>query len=201
MSFVVTAPRLRRAAVIITELSSPTLLAPALLIAVSIEVQVRDGRQALLWGLLAGVAVGVIPLAFLRLGVRRGRWNDHHVRQQESRPLPLIVAACSVAAGLVLLVLGHAPSRITALVVAMLIGLVAVLLVSVWWKVSIHAAVAAGTAIILSQSFGVTGLAIGIIVAVAAAWSRLAAGDHTLMQVAVGLAIGATAALLYLPLQ
>jgi membrane-associated phospholipid phosphatase len=193
--------RTQRAAAVITEVTSPTVLAPALLIVVALHTEITQHRGALWWGLLAAVFVGALPLAFLRLGVRRGRWDDHHVRRRELRAVPLTFAACSVALGIVLLVGGHAPRAITALVVAMLAGLMSVLAVSHWWKVSIHSAVAGGTAIILAAVFGTPGLIIGPIVVLCAGWSRVASRDHTIAQVLIGAIMGATAALLYLPVR
>lgn len=190
-----------RVAAAVTEVSSPTILAPALLLAIALDQQVRHGRDAVLWGLLAGIAAGVIPLIFLRMGVRKGRWSDHHVPARESRVLPLAVAVCSVAAGIALLLIGHAPRAISALVVAMLVGLLAVLAVSLFWKVSIHSAVAGGTAVILTATFGVIGLAIGLVVVFGAAWSRVRLGDHSIAQVVVGAAVGAAAATTFLPLR
>jgi membrane-associated phospholipid phosphatase len=123
------------------------------------------------------------------------------VRRRELRAVPLTFAACSVALGIALLLIGHAPRAITALVVAMLAGLMSVLAVSHWWKVSIHSAVAGGTAIILVAVFGTPGLIIGPIVVLCASWSRVASRDHTGAQVLIGAIMGATAALLYLPLR
>lgn len=191
----------RRTARIVTELTSPTVLAPALLVAVAVKIQLNERHQALLWGLVAAVFVGAVPLVFLKLGVRRGRWADHHVSERASRAAPLVFAGCSVAVGIGLLLAGHAPHAITALVIAMLVGLITVLVISQWWKVSIHSAVAGGTAIILAVVFGVPGIVIGVLVALAAGSSRLVSRDHTVAQVIVGLAVGGAAALLYLPLR
>jgi membrane-associated phospholipid phosphatase len=193
--------RTRRSAKFVTELTSPTLLAPALLVAVALHTELDEHHQALLWGLLAAVFVGVIPLVFLKVGVRLGRWDDHHVRERASRVVPLVVAGCSVAVGIALLFAGHAPHAITALVVAMLVGLISVLVISQWWKVSIHSAVAGGTAVILTAVFGTPGMVIGVVLALGAGWSRLVSRDHTIAQVIVGLMVGGVAALLYLPLR
>jgi membrane-associated phospholipid phosphatase len=191
----------RRTAQIVTELTSPTVLAPALLVVVAVKTQLNERHQAVLWGLVAAIFVGAVPLVFLKLGVRRGRWADHHVSERASRAAPLIFAGCSVAVGIGLLLAGHAPHAITALVIAMLVGLISVLVISRWWKVSIHSAVAGGTAVILSAVFGTPGLVIGLVLALAAGCSRLVPRDHTILQVIVGLIVGAAAALLYLPLR
>ncbi len=191
----------RRVATIITEVTSPAVLAPALLIAVALRTELRQHHHALAWGLLAAVFVGALPLAFLKVGARRGRWQDHHVHRRELRAIPLAFAACSVALGIALLLRGHAPQAITALVVAMLAGLLTVLVVSHWWKVSIHSAVAGGTAFILWDVFGPLGLVTGVLILTGAGWSRIASRNHTVPQVVIGSILGATAALLYLPLR
>jgi membrane-associated phospholipid phosphatase len=76
-----------------------------------------------------------------------------------------------------------------------------VLVISRWWKVSIHSEVAGGTAIILAADFGAPGIVIGLVLALAAGWSRLVSRDHTLAQVIIGLIVGGAAALLYFPLR
>jgi len=192
--------RTHRAAAVVTEVTSPTALAPALLIVVAVHTELTHHHGALWWGLLAAVFVGAFPLAFLKLGVRMGRWDDHHVRRRELRAVPLTFAACSVVLGIALLLGGHAPHAITALAVAMLAGLISVLAVSHWWKVSIHSAVAGGTVIILAAVFGTPGLIVGAVIVLCAGWSRVASRDHAAAQVLIGAIMGATAALLYTPL-
>jgi uncharacterized membrane protein YjjP (DUF1212 family) len=195
-------PRGPIAARVLTELTSPTLLAPALLITVSIGLTVRGHPTALAWGASAAIFVGAIPLAFLRLGVRHGRWDDHHVQQRRSRRLPLAVASVSVTTGLILLAVGGAPDQLLALVGAMLAGLTAVLTISHWWKISIHTAVAGGTAVVLGTAFAAIGAVIGLAVLAGAGWARLASRSHTLPQVLVGAITGAAAAAaIYVPLR
>lgn len=74
-------------------------------------------------------------------------------------------------------------------------------LISSWWKISIHSAVAGGTAVILCAVFGAPGLVAGVLIVAGADWSRVASRDHTAPQVVIGSILGAAAALLYLPLR
>jgi hypothetical protein len=95
----------------------------------------------------------------------------------------------SVVAGLTVLVVLGAPRQLVGLVVAMLAGLAATLLVSLWWKLSVHTAVASGTAAILVLAFGpwfaVAFAPVGLV-----AWSRVRLGDHTPAQTLAGAALG-----------
>lgn len=192
-------PRLARA---ITEMTSPTVLAPSLLVAVSIRLAITRSATALIWGAIAAVFVGVLPLAFLLYGARRGRWDDHHVRRREARVVPLAFAMACVAIGLLLLWLGSAPQPLRALVTAMLAGLAVVLGISRVWKVSIHAAVAGGTALVAAGEFEWAGLGLGLTILVAAGWARVTSEDHNTAQVVVGaLAGAAVAGAVYLPLR
>lgn len=186
----------------VTELTSPTLYCPALLVAVAAS-DVRDhGFAALGWGALAGLFVGVLPLAFLKIGARRGRWDTHHVSDRERRWVPFLFTITSVAVGLTLLAIGSAPRNLIALISGMFTGLAVMLAVSRTWKISVHTGTNAGGAVVLAAVYGPIGACIGIVLAGAAGWSRVALRDHTRTQVLAGLVVGAAvAAAVFLPLR
>jgi membrane-associated phospholipid phosphatase len=173
-------------------------LAPAVLVA-GISVAVAWHSRSPLWGIITAVFASGIPISYILRGVRRGHYSDHHVRVRERRPAVLLFAAASVVAGLVLMMVFHAPRELVALVVAMLAGLALTLAVTHWWKVSFHAAVASGTATTLVLVFG-PWLCLAWPFVVLVTWSRVALRDHTVAQVVVGAILGALAAGLVFPL-
>ncbi|HVA25337.1 MAG TPA: phosphoesterase PA-phosphatase, partial [Chloroflexota bacterium] len=117
------------------------------------------------------------------------------------RPLPLVVAICSIAAGLILMTLFGAPRPMIALVAAMTVGLLVSLAITVLWKISVHTAVVSGAVVIVALVFGPAFAALAPLVALIG-WARLERGDHTLPQVLAGAAIGAAiAAGVFLPLR
>lgn len=61
--------------------------------------------------------------------------------------------------------------------------------ISLWWKISVHAAIAAGAATVLLLVFGLAQLVVWPLVALIA-WSRVQVGDHTPAQVLAGIALG-----------
>ena len=75
----------------------------------------------------------------------------------------------------------------------MLVGLVTTMVVTVWWKVSVHTAVAGGVVVILLLAYGahVAPLVLGV---AAVGWSRVALRDYTPAQTVVGALLGALAA-------
>lgn len=187
---------------VVTETTSPTVYCPALLISVAAGDVSQHGVTALGWGAVAALFVGVLPLAFLKLGARLGRWSDHHVTAREQRRLPFLFVIASVAAGISLLIAGGAPRNLVALVAGMLAGLAAMLMINHFWKISVHAGTTAGGAVVLGATFGVIGGVLGVVIALAAGWSRVALRDHITSQVIVGLVTGAaTAAAVFLPLR
>jgi hypothetical protein len=170
------------------------VLAPAVLVAV-VSPLVAWHSGSLGWGLAVAVFAAGVPFAFILGGVRRGAYDNHHVGDWRRRPVILLVAGGSVLVLLGLMLAFAAPRELVALVVAMLAGLVLTLGVTVLarWKVSLLAAVAAGTATTLGLVFGrwllLTWLAVALV-----AWARVRMRDHTVAQVLVGVALGALAA-------
>jgi hypothetical protein len=102
-----------------------------------------DMLVGLAWAIHAIVFAAVIP-AYIKYGIRSGRWNDRHVGQRERRLhlIPVIMTSVGIAIGAMVLL--DAPTQMTALVVAMLATLAAILPVTAFWKISVHTSVAAG---------------------------------------------------------
>ncbi len=133
------------------------VLAPARLVAITVVVTAcsESGVVAGLgWALLTLFFAPGLPLALILVGIRQSWWTDRHVRIREQRLVPLTFALTSVILGLIVLALAGAPGAIGALVIAMTAGLVVTLAATTVWKVSVHAAVAAGSAVCLGIQWG-----------------------------------------------
>jgi membrane-associated phospholipid phosphatase len=102
----------------------------------------------------------------------------------------LLAGIASFLAGLAVLVVLNAPQQLVALVVAMLAALAATTVVTLWWKLSLHAAAASGTVAILALSFG-PALTLAVPLVAVVAWSRVRLGDHTPAQTVAGAILGA----------
>ncbi|MFF8769329.1 phosphatase PAP2 family protein [Kitasatospora sp. NPDC015120] len=200
-AFAAASPR-ERAARVVTEVLAPVPLVITLLLVVGAHA--TDGWSGVGWGLLAALFCGVVPLGVIALGVRRGALTDKHIRVRRQRVVPMGVSLLSVVAGVALLYLLDAPAEVGALVVAMLAGLVSALAVTVWWQISLHNAVAGGTAMILLLALGPASpalLAAAASLPVAAGWSRLVLRAHTPAQVVAGTALGGICALVFVLLR
>ncbi|WP_436499390.1 hypothetical protein [Actinokineospora sp. HUAS TT18] len=172
-----------------TEVFSPAVV--VLVLPLAVAWKATDGHlgQTLLWGVVVALFSSVLPMLFIVRGARQGRWDGHHVRDREHRFLPLAVGLASTGVGLAILVIGGAPRAVIGLTVAMVATLAACIAVTTRWKVSLHAAVAAGAVVMIALMYGPWMLL--LLAAVAwVCWSRVVLGDHTVPQVIVGALLG-----------
>ncbi|MFI7743143.1 hypothetical protein [Kocuria rhizosphaericola] len=148
------------------------------------------GWSGALWGLGTAVVVASLPMLVLRALARRGRVDGHFVRSRAQR-LPVYAATGLLTALVVVaeLALG-APAVVPVTTAFVLLGLLVLLVVTLWWKVSAHVAMAACWAVALGTlSTPWAGLAAAP-VPFAVAVSRVRTGDHTPAQTVVGALIG-----------
>jgi len=180
-----------RMARLVTEVMSPVVL--IVFVTLIVAVHSAGVARGLGLGLVAIFFAGGLPYGFVLIGVRRGQLTDHHVSRREQRPRVMAVALASVAAGLLVLHWLDAPRALFALVAAMVAGLVVALAVTSFWKISIHAAAAAGTVASLAILVSPWWLFLAPVV-VLTGWARVVIRDHTPAQVSVGAIVGAAVA-------
>jgi membrane-associated phospholipid phosphatase len=177
---------------ILTEVFAPPILVVTLLIVVGIHSTSSISQGLLLSAVAAFFAAG-LPYAIMLIGIRRGRLSDRHLSLREQRPTMMIIGLVSVSIGLLVMVWLDAPREFLALVAAMVTGVGVALVISSFWKISIHAACAAGSVAILVIVFGWVML-IWVPALAAICWARVVLGDHTGRQVIAGAAVGALVA-------
>jgi hypothetical protein len=177
--------RRRIAGRVITELSTPAL--------VNTVVPLIIGAHAgsIWWGLSVSFCSGIVPFAGILVGIRSRQVSDHHVTVRSERPAVMAFILASLVAGLAAQYAWHAPAEVRALTAAMLATLLvlAVVTIAVRWKVSVHAAVAAGSAVMLTEALG-PWAALTLLAVPAVLWSRVQVEDHSVRQVWAGAVIG-----------
>lgn len=179
-----------RAARLATEILAPwvwIIALPLLVLGHAIDL-----GPALGWGLLLGLTNSVLPMAVIVWGARTGRWDGHHVRNRAGRLIPFIALVGFSGLGLLLLWALRAPAVALHLNIVMLIllGVTSAITIGARWKISIHAATAAGAIAALTAVVSPWWL-LGSPAVAAVAWSRVHLRDHTLAQVLAGSAVGA----------
>ena len=180
-----------RVARLVSEAMSPVVLIVFVTLIVALH---SAGRvRGLVLGLVVIFFAGGLPYGLVLIGVRRGQLTDHHISRREQRPRIMAIALASVAVGLLVLRWLDAPHALFALVAAIVAGLAVTLAITSFWKVSIHAAAAAGTVASLAILVSPWWLFLVPLV-VLTGWARVAIRDHTPAQVSVGAIVGATVA-------
>ncbi|ACZ88866.1 hypothetical protein [Streptosporangium roseum] len=176
----------------VTGLFAPQVLVIALPPAVGL---VADGWPGAGWGLVASALCGGIPAGVILAGVRSGRLDSHHLVDRASRTKPLLVAVMAVLVTLVLLASLGAPRLLVATVTAMLAALALTVPITLRWKISFHAAVSAGTVVVLAQVLpAAPTLVAGMLIVATVCWARVRLRHHTPAQVAAGAVVGAGSA-------
>jgi membrane-associated phospholipid phosphatase len=181
-------PRRLRVARLVGELLSPPPIIVVLALIVAWDGSPTPG-MAIVWGGIAAVFASVLPYAVILGGVRRGRLSDKNISLREERIRFGVVAVTSILIGLAVLAAFDAPAEMVALLASILVGVACGWVITLWWKISVHAAIAAGAATVLMLVFGPALLAAWPLVGVIA-WSRVQVGDHTAGQVIAGVALG-----------
>jgi membrane-associated phospholipid phosphatase len=181
-------PRRLRVARLVGELLSPPPILVVLALVVAWDTSPTPAMAAL-WGGIAAVFASVLPYALILRGVRRGRLSDKNISLREQRIRFGVVAITSILLGLVLLAAFDAPAAMVALLASIAVGVACGWVITLWWKISVHAAIAAGAATVLTLVFGPALLAAWALVALIA-WSRVQVSDHTTAQVLAGVALG-----------
>lgn len=181
----------RRAASLAVAVSE--VFAPAILLSVFLAVAAVGASPWPRSGLLALAAVGfttALPLLVVVVLVRRGHLVDHHISDRRQRTPVLAGTLVSIGVGLMLLLLLDAPRVLLGAVLCTVGGVIVVLVVNLWWKLSAHSAVAV---------FAVTGCIVLfgrwacllLLIPAAVGWSRVRLQAHTPAQVLAGYALGA----------
>jgi hypothetical protein len=184
-------PRREALAFLISALTSPFLVCAVAGGALAMRLA-PSWREILLWGGVTALFSGVVPFLCVWVLYRRGHVRDMHVAQRERRWIPLGASVLSGLLGLLALWLVRAPAPLSALTCAYLVNAVLFIVVSSWWKVSLHAAVYVGAftscALVVSPWWwaGLAGLPLVV-------WARARRSRHTVPQGLVGAAIALAA--------
>ena len=176
-----------RVAELVSVVGSPFLLAAALLLIVSWHATHRVGA-ALGWAALAATFVTLGPLVLLLVAVSAGRVGNLDLDRRHERPWPMVIALGITVIGLTVLWMLGAPHLLLILLISTLIGGTIALLITLRWKISIHAGGAAGAATVMALLYGAVALPLLIGVGLIG-WSRVVLGKHTWPQVVAGAAI------------
>lgn len=128
---------------------------------------------------------GALPVGIIYYLRRSGLVADMMVDAREERTKPFLGAAASYLLGVVAMAAMEAPTKMLYLMACYLVNSVVMMIISLRYKISIHASGLAGPATFLIHQYGVS-LWPFMVPAVVVSWARLELRMHTAGQVAWG---------------
>lgn len=166
---------------------TPLVAVPVFLIICYYLIPISD--DLLIIGSISIFFGGLLPLMICYLWAKKNNL-DVDIPTKEDRIYPLLKVIPSYFLGLILLYFLNAPDIITVLMACYFSITIIVLLISIYWKISLHSMGIAGLAVFMIYIFGVTGLIFSLIILPSVMWSRLYLKRHTVSQVIMGALLG-----------
>ncbi|MFX1563939.1 MAG: PAP2 family protein [Promethearchaeota archaeon] len=184
------------AAKIISHVASPTFLAIPTFVLLLIVTNPTSLPILLFVALLFG---SILPLAIIFALYKMGKIGDMEVSERSKRWMPFLGAIASYAFGSWLLLVLVAPSIVTALMFCYFGNTIITAIISLRWKISVHAVGVSGPITVLFYSLGCL-YSLWLLLIIPVGWSRVELKAHTWAQIVVGflLSIATTWIQLYL---
>jgi membrane-associated phospholipid phosphatase len=173
-----------RVARVISEVTNPLFVALPIFLVIALGTS-SDVVHALICWVITILGITLVPFLFILQGVRHGKYTDRHVSKREQRTIPLLVGLSSVAVTFVLLLLLHASRPLLATIVSDLVVLAVTLVITRFWKISLHLVGFAGAITVLVLLFGPIWLVLSPLVVVVA-WARWQVRAHNPPQAIAG---------------
>ncbi|MFQ6116553.1 MAG: hypothetical protein ACE5NG_21050 [bacterium] len=178
---------LSRLASLLSLLFSPFVV-PIAAIVLLVRVYAQTWEQFLLWASISVLFVNVLPFLYIYIMVKLGKLTDIHVVVREQRKAPLLFTLLSALVGVFILHLLGAERGIIYLGIAYIVNAIVFLIISQFWKISLHCGVIAGC--VTALAYIVTPkMAFLLFLIPIVAWARIRRKRHTLIQTFAGAVI------------
>ncbi len=157
-------------------------------------------REALLFALVTLLFLSIGPLTYIILGVKLGKLSDVDVSRRSERAGPFLFGIASVLLGWFALILLRGPENLKTVMMITAVSGVVMLIITFWWKISIHASSMSGVATMLTALYGSIMLP-AFLLLVLVSWSRVVLRRHTVPQVIAGSLVSIALSLVILKLR
>jgi hypothetical protein len=146
--------------------------------------------EALKWTFIA-VVLSVLPVFLVMIYlVSRGRLDAIFNNDRTQRTKVYLLAGLCAVAGYVILTYLQAPPMLVAAFIAGLLAIFVFMFINLWWKISLHTALVAGSVAVLVGLYGWMATAAVALVPLTA-WARVELKQHSLAQTAIGALLAA----------
>lgn len=175
----------RFAKIISTATHTPLLSIPTFAI---INYYLLGLNNSIITTLICFIFATLIPVITSLILIKKMK-TDIDITDRTKRTFPLLFAVCSYIIGFFVLYDFGAPSITTALMFIYFSNTLIILLITLSWKISMHAMGVAGPTAALTYLFGYKGVIFGLLLPLVM-WSRVKLNKHTNAQVLTGAVLG-----------
>ena len=187
-----------RTAQSISHIANPLFVAIPTFLLVALKTAPSISQAFLWWGVIV-IGISVAPFLFVWRGVRRGNFTDSLLSMREQRIGPMLFGlACASAVFLALYLLG-ASRALMVTILTILVGGMITLLITRYWKISLHLVGMTGSVTVLTLVYGPLFLLLSPLIPLIG-WARWYVHAHTFFQALAGstLAVSITLTLFWL---
>ena len=182
-------PKTEKIAKIISFIGQPPFLSIVPFVSIFIAL-CDDLTNAIICSVAAVFAAVILPIANIMYFSRRYQNADKlDVEKKEDRMLPLIAGVIGYIVGVALLLLLEAPWLATVLMICYAVVTFAILLITPYWKISVHSCGVIGPSVGLAVAFWPVGLVYFLLLP-PIIWSRYVLKKHTPLQLVMGALVG-----------
>jgi len=163
--------------------------APLLAVATFVYIYYTDGARLSPTVLLTAVFFsGILPVSIIFIQRRSGMVTEMMVNEKDERTKPFLGAISSYFLGLSALAYLEAPVAMVYLMACYLVNSLFMMIITLRYKISIHASGVAGPATFLVHQYGMRLWPLTLVMVVVG-WARLELKMHTVGQVAWGVLV------------
>jgi membrane-associated phospholipid phosphatase len=162
--------------------------------------QAQNKLSALIYACITLFFLSVGPLLYILIGVRLGKLSDIDVSRRTQRFGPFIFGIVSAMIGWLILTLTNGPRNLQTVMIITVFSGIIMMVITLWWKISMHASSLGGVATMLTVLYGAAMLPLFVLL-VLVSWSRVVLRRHTVPQVIAGSLAGIVLSLIILKLR
>ena len=162
--------------------------------------QAQNQLTAFIYACITLFFLSIGPLIYIFIGVRLGKLSDLDVSRRSQRAGPFLFGIFSVMIGWLVLVLTNGPKNLQTVMIITVCSGVIMMVITFWWKISIHASSLGAAATMLTVLYGAVMLPTFVLL-VLVSWSRVVLRRHTVTQVIAGSLAGIVISLVILKLR
>ncbi|GCE27103.1 hypothetical protein KDA_25870 [Dictyobacter alpinus] len=168
-----------------------TILSPAV---VALPFIILMGRSSNDQNVFLSVIITIFflcvgPMSYISFGVITGKFTDVDVSVRSQRVGPFLFGIASSLLGFLVLHLTKGQKNLESVLLLVSISGIMMMVITLWWKISMHASALSAAVTALSMVYGNVILPAFLLV-ILVSWSRVQLRRHTLAQVIAGSIVG-----------